>query len=356
MPWYNYACGLDLSDSSIKLLAFKDLSLIKDQAKVAAWVNFNIPLGLIEDGIVRDTEALTAQIIKAKNVARLGPTTKNCVLSLPSTKIFSHLFTLPADLNHRQIAEILQYESQDFLTLPQENIYYDFLVLRNNKVQQEVLFVSAPKEIVDPLKIAVKRAGLNPLVFEIEALSGERALMKKYLTQEAVMLIDMGDRLTSLTIFDRYGVKVVINLAYGGQNLTLAIAQKLGINEKEARALKQSIGLSLESSQQVAVILQQELQIMLEEIKKTLDYFGQRYQEKISKIILTGGSALLLEITNYFQQNLHLPVALANPWLKVDFSDPELTKAACANVFGLALRGSSFWALRRGLNLLKYTK
>ena len=84
------------------------------------------------------------------------------------------------------------------------------------------------------------------------------------------------------------------------------------------------------------------------EIKNILKFHGEHSEARVSKILLTGGGARIVQLAEYLSQSLSdlsgLNVELGNPWARVPLStDPPIVGSASlsfATAIGLALRGA----------------
>ncbi|GAF90867.1 unnamed protein product, partial [marine sediment metagenome] len=85
-----------------------------------------------------------------------------------------------------------------------------------------------------------------------------------------------------------------------GDDITQALAEGLGVSFKEAKKLKRQ-GLDEEKLKAIEPVL--------DEIKKEIEYTFSSFlafypDKKIERILLTGGSARLPGIVEYFQKSL----------------------------------------------------
>ena len=58
---------------------------------------------------------------------------------------------------------------------------------------------------------------------------------------------------------------------------------------------------------------------VLNEIKYTLTLFQGQAKKSVEKIVLSGGSALLVNFANYLSQKLNLRVYVGDPWARVRY-------------------------------------
>jgi len=143
-----------------------------------------------------------------------------------------------------------------------------------------------------------------------------------------------------------------VTVYYAGNYFTQAIAKKLTISEEEANKIKEEAGFEREP---VSSILKECSLTLIKEIKDTLKYYQSRFGNRVEKIILAGGSALLPGIKEYFQKHFEEKVEIGQPLQNIQKTSPlfDSRKAILfANVIGLALRGIEKNFIDAGINLL----
>jgi len=345
--------GLDISDASIEVLELKKSF---GRVKLVGYGRAELPEGIVRDGIVLKKKELSEAIKKILSGAKpKAIKSREVILSLPESRVFTHVFRFPANLNLKQIAHVLQFEVPNVLPISLGEVYADFLPLGKVDNEQEVFFVAVPRKVVDDLSEVLKNAGLKPKVFDMESASFARAIGKE--AYDGALVVDIGARTTIISIFDRNGIRFTTNIGIAGNLFTETIAKKLKIKWQEAEKLKIKCGLSpdgkLCEGGQIFLILQSAMQPILQEIRKVIKFYEEKSGRKIKKIILCGGSAMMPNIANYFEENLGLKVSVGRPEAAKNLEVPkEKITPLFLNVFGLALCGISEKPESVGINLI----
>lgn len=300
--------GLDISDYSIEALQIK-------RGRIFRSARIILEQGIIEDGNILDKEKLIKKVKEVISKAKIK--TKRVVLSLPESRVFIHNFSGISE-------EKIEQEAVKTIPFNPEEVYFDIL---------DDLYVCGQKNIIDSYKEVLEGAGLLPVIFDIEPLSLGRALKAK-----DCLIIDIGARTTNFSIFDSEGrMKVSASIDRAGNYFTQAISEKLKIPLEKAEQIKKQYGLdSAKKSGRVMLILQKELQPIVKEAQKIIDFYNQ----EIKQVLLVGGSALIPKLRDYFSSNLDLEVKIGKPAL---FSQSILFNT----VIGSALR-----SIKKGVNLL----
>lgn len=350
------AFGLDISDFSIEALS---LDKKMGKLKVASYGRLELPEGIIKDGVVLQKEKLVEavkQVIQEAEPKAIK--SDKVILSLPESRVFTHVFQFPANLNEQQIAECLPYEAEKIIPYQSRQLYFDFQIIEQNEKFREVFYAACPKQIVESFMEVLAEAGLDPVAFDMESQAQARALLGDLsLELEGVLMADIGARTTILSIFDHHGIRSTVNIPYAGQRLTAAVAKKLKTSPEEAEKLKKEVGIEMQVKQKNKVYLAIEpvLQKIATEIKSSVKYYKKQTGHIINEVILCGGSSLLPGIESYFSQALDLKVEKGNPLEEISF-DPKTFNAPeavlYATVIGLAMRAMAKDPEREGVNLV----
>ena len=361
--------GLDISDYSIEIVSLGG-SLAKP--KLLAMARVVLEPGIVEDGKILNKEKLKKTLFDLISNPKFGKIkTKNCIFSLPESKVFLHILKIPQDLKKEEKIQRIKSEVSQTFPYPLEELYYDFIIYpalsRKGGVnpENEVLLVAATKNIVNDYLEVFKCFKIKPVALETESQGLARTLIEK--EEGAVLIADIGARTTNFGLFDENKLKLSISVPIAGNKFSQAISEKLKISLTEAENLKIKNGLNSETEEgRVFLILQEELRGIIEEIKKIEDYFQEKTGKRIEKIILAGGSAQLPYLSEYLTDNLEKKVAIGDPWAKINIDilkKKEYFREALkinpilyATVIGLALRGLAKDPKMAGINLIKDIK
>lgn len=346
------AYGLDISDLSIKLAS---LSGQKNNIKLASFGREEIPEKVIENGAVKKEEELIDVLRHTIEQARGEKLkTKNCIVSLPETESYIRVVQLPK-IKRDEIAEAIKWELEANIPVSLADVYYDWqeIQIPNASGQLNILIGALPKTLVDPYLSVIKKAGLQPLAFEIESVATARALIKEGELLDPIMLIDMGAKRTSLVIYTGETIWLTTSLPVSNSLLVEDIAKNLKITYAQAKNLKIRCGLDTNSEEgNIYEAMAPRLSEMIAEIKKYLDYFQTANLGKmggkgtISKILLCGGGANLRGLADFLSAELRLQTEIGNPWINIFGAStkelPEIPyeESLCyTTAIGLALRG-----------------
>ncbi len=349
--------GIDISDRSIEIIH------LDRKGKMVAFGRKSIPRGLVENGKIIEKEELSKEIKKTLEKARPHPIKPRrgerirAIVSLPESKVFIRKIEISDQLSKKDLSQRVKEEGQRIIPIAPDKLYWDYLVTFFNREGREILYASAPREIVDDYIDTLGKAGIDPVSIDIETASLGRSLLP--LTSKdkrGSIVVDIGSRVTNIGIFDARKMFVFSAIApYGGEHFTESIALKMGIDREKAEKLKREVGFKEEENDEVSSVLRAESQLILREIKRAIDYYREKYKEELEEIILAGGSSLIPGLPEYFELITGKKVKTGTPLEKIKdggrFKE-KIPQVLFSNVIGLALRGLQDDPVEEGINLL----
>ena len=114
------AFGLDISDSSLKIIQ------LKKRGKSFALASFGetkMEPGIIEQGDIKNEKALSENIRKAvKEACGERIRTKRAIISLPEEKAFLQVIQLPL-MKEEEAQQAIYFEAENYIPLPVEKVY-----------------------------------------------------------------------------------------------------------------------------------------------------------------------------------------------------------------------------------------
>jgi type IV pilus assembly protein PilM len=188
--------------------------------------------------------------------------------------------------------------------------------------------------MVDSQVETMELAGLEPLAVEIQPFAAMRGLLatdgEAQASGETTALLEIGASYTEITIIKDRQFVLSRMIPIAGNAFTDAIRNALDISPEEANQLKESamqVVLSEEeratldpAAQQASRAIEPHLDELIREVRRSLAYHDYQQQGPdapagelgVGQILLSGGSAKLPRIGDYFQAQLGVPVAVIN--------------------------------------------
>jgi len=167
-------------------------------------------------------------------------------------------------------------------------------------------------------------AGLNPAVVDIDAFALENMLGINYDIEkdEVVAIANVGASVTNINILKNNTSAFTRDVFKGGNQITEEIQRQLHVDYEEAEKAK--VGDKGDSKAQGVVqeVLKTASESLAMEIGNSLDFFqSTSTYQKISKLYLSGGGSKIKDFDIILQQQIGIPVEIANPFRKIEYSE-----------------------------------
>jgi type IV pilus assembly protein PilM len=189
-----------------------------------------------------------------------------------------------------------------------------------NSQKLKVLVGGAKKQLTDDIQSAVRQAGLVPdsvvpgIVGPVNAFE---LAMPDLFTKDAVALVDIGFKSTSICLLQKGELIVsrVVNL--GGDKLTQGLAEAMGISYAEAEGIKVGMPAEVQSN------LEPLLTPLGRELRASVDFFEHQQDRTVSQIYMSGGSARSEFIIKGLETELMAPCRPWNPVANLQLALPS---------------------------------
>ena|SRR3989338_2589082 len=342
--------GVDFDSNSVKVV-----ELVNENGRprllTYGYIDAEIDKNPKDD--LKDTVLETAKLIKAV-CRKAKTTTTKAVSALPAFSVFSSILNLPAVVK-KDLAQAVSWEAKKVIPMPLPEMILDFKILNEDtdeiqpseekkpetrldlngngqeaekkgflkiktgapKKYTKVLLTAAPKDLVKRYLDIFKAAGLNLLSLDTESFAFIRSLVGN--DKSALMVVDIGSVVTNISVIANNIPILNRSIDIGGLTITKAIADSLNVSLVRAEQFKYDIGMNPERVGQGSVpkTIESALTPIVDELRYSLNLYKTQGQKNIEKIILTGGSSLLLNLPQYLASALGLRVFLGDPWARV---------------------------------------
>ncbi len=313
------AFGLDLSDRSLKIVQFKKQ---KDQLFLSSFIKKNIPIGVVQGGIIRNEKELISILKGALNEIKGNPlTNKRVVCNLPEEKVFTRVIQLPL-MKEEEIAQAIQWEAEAHIPMGIDEVYMDWQVIEpvvNHLNHVDILIAAAPRDLVNSYLSFLKNSGLQPIALEPESVAVVRSLIKPG-DHKPTIIVDLGTTGTNFVIFSARAIRFTSHTHISGRLFEDIIAKDLKISKKEAHQLKIKVGLDeTKKKGRVYRTLKPLIDKLVQQINEYLDFYYDNIdhvhasEKKIGQVLLCGGDSLLINLPSYLEQKLKIPVKVGAP-------------------------------------------
>jgi type IV pilus assembly protein PilM len=249
----------------------------------------------------------------------LGVRNKQVVLALGVGDAILRLAELPM-ATASDMRTMLRYNAKSYLQQDLTDHLFDCHVLpprSNGKpdtlkpgAKCRVVVGGARSNLVNDAQNAARSAGLLPEAV-VPGLIGpanafELAQPERF-AQEAVALVDIGFRHSSIAILLNGELILTRVVAIGGDRLTNGVAEALGISYAEAEGIK--LGLAEEVQSTIVTLLSP----LARELRASIDFFEHQQDRTVTEVFVSGGSACSDYILQIVQTDLVVPCITWNP-------------------------------------------
>ncbi|HJV33192.1 MAG TPA: type IV pilus assembly protein PilM, partial [Patescibacteria group bacterium] len=343
------AIGLDISDHSIEAVFIVRRS---DRLVVSSYGRTTLPPGAIVDGYVERPELVRLAIRKLLADQMVPPLPRSplrVVFALPESQVYSHIFEVPRVADDAQLGRSLAIEADGYFPYPHDEMAADYAVIAQRPDRKDIYYAAVHKDTLKRYLSLFASVGLAIDAVENESASVARAALSRDET-DPVMFVDIGARVTNVSVFDRDGIQFSEALETAGDAFTQALAQALAISTEDADSLKRNRGLSEDLDLTAQKALRAQVDRLGKDVAAARDYYEGKSKRLIARAVLCGGSTLMPGLIEAIATRLSVPgrgihVESVDPWVGLEM-DPTLEKLGlrergvlAATAVGLALRG-----------------
>lgn len=353
----NKFIGVDIGTSTIKMVEIK-VSGNKPVLLNYAWAKVE---ALAEDKEIKNVhfEMLLPEYLK--RMLKAGKfESKNAYLSIPAFGALLTLIEFP-EMVREDLDQAIKFEAHKYIPTSLDDVVLSWDVVgkkgsprlitqktegianvssggaTSGKIQ--VLLVAAPKNRVIKYEKLAHDLNLEIKTIEIESFSLVRSLIGN--DQGNFMIIDIGSRVCNIILVEKGVIKVNRNIDAGGRDITKAISKSMNIEEERAERLKISGKNFLDKESHINFPV---LELIAGEVSRVINAYYKNEEASIDGIILTGGTAGLAGIEEYFFKALNIKTTVGNPFGRIEYDkklEPKIRdiKTMFSVCVGLALKG-----------------
>jgi type IV pilus assembly protein PilM len=329
--------GLDIGTSGVRAA---ELSFGRNGTTLERFGQVALPPGAVRDGEVIDVETVAGAIKHLWASAKFS--SKKVVLGVANQKVIVRQVDLPW-VPEAELRQSLAFQVQDFIPIPVEQAVLDFhtveeLVIDGTRMRR-VLLVAASRDMVMNALDAARKAGLSVSQVDLTPFAVLRSLAGVDQTglspswhADAEALVDIGSKVTNIIVHQNGVPRFVRVLLMGGDNVTEAVAERMGVPMEQAEGVKQQSALGATpgvpaSEHPAARVVETSGHAFVEEIRGSLDYYlAQPASVPLRRVIVSGGGARLGGLVQRLALATRLPVEPASPLSNLRVGKTGLTE------------------------------
>lgn len=334
--------GLDIGSTSIRAV---EATIAKDRPVINNFGQALLQPGAVVGGVIKDDRAVTSALRQLWAAQKFA--TRSVALGVTHQQVVVREIDV-TNLPPKELRQALPFLVRDVLPLPVDQALLDFYPLEDEpgKARSDTLhglLVAAPKEPVIETVRAVENAGLHVASVDLACFAALRA--SAHLARDTEALLDIGANGTNIIVHTDSTPKIVRTVPRGGAEVTRMLALRLAVSEGDAETIKCRVGLREDDSPESAEVVAEAIRPLITEIRSSFNYFAQANPgQRIRRLALVGGAALLPGLPEALTDELGVPTFLSDPLQRVH----DLRKGGRHDVLG---RFRSSAAVSIGLTL-----
>ncbi len=308
------AISVDIGHSNLKIVQ------TSADGRIVKFAVHKMPEGCIDDLTIVYEDALVEALRKSRRLAKLG--SGKCSLVVSGNDIIIRHFTLPI-LGEEQLYQNVLHEIAGYLPVEPDKYFIDYKIAGTTEEEgikmYTVLVTCVHQRILGKYKKTFKSAGLTLNVVDTCENACEKLLRlhhqrnKEFSLNGGICMLDFGTRHTRVSLYDNGRFYASNMLKRSGQSLTDAIAKATGRDVLSSELLKREADYlnkpHKNADLKAAVVY--EVDALLQEVNRVLDYYRNRTKRPIRAIYTSGGGALLPGLNAYIRKHLAIPVSPA---------------------------------------------
>jgi len=297
-----------------------------------------LPADAVVDGELRDEGAVAEAISQLWKRAKFG--TKKAVIGVANQRVVVRQVDLPY-LEEKDFRSSLKFQVADHIPMPVDDAELDFEVLEdfqtpNGEHMMKVLLVAAATDMVEGFVSAVSAGGIETVGVDLTPFAVARAVSPVARGESGIpgaqAVVDVGAGVTNIVVHVGGEPRFVRILLVGGDDVTEALSEELGVPTDEAEAMKMDLSVGAGTSQ-VESIVSRRVGSLVDEIRGSIDYYSsQDDSQPVNSVLVTGGGSLVSGLFDRLEQALRTEVRPATALADTNISKSGLTEEQATQI------------------------
>ena len=340
----NALIGIDFGSNSIKAIA---ISKGKGTFQIDAVAEAAIPKGLIVDNHFEDITKLSLIISQLRK--KFPKSYKSAAIAVSGADVITKIITMPGHLSELELESQVEIEAENSIPFPLDEIFLDFEIISPNAADtslNDILLSAARKETVLAQVHCVEDAGLATKIVDVASHVKARScelLFDRDDYDKGVAIVDIGASQMMLNIVHEGKVIFSRSKNHGGDICTQMIAENYDMKFEAAEQAKVSHEWPVDCDIDVVAPF---INMTVNHLRFDLRMFTNVPKNiQVEKLILIGGCQLIPGLVAQLEEELDLPIEVANPFIgfeyknKTDKTVLDAVGSKYMTALGLALRG-----------------
>jgi len=296
-PERNPVLGIAFGNDQIRVVEVRRAGT---EYTVTAAGSVAMPAGSMDPGSPVPVEAIAQRVRTV--LKKIGATTSNAVLGVPSTGVMTRLLDVP-QIPDEELEPVVAGEVAHYQMIRPTGGAFGFarLPTPDNSRDIQVLVMAADDPILHALDDIAKKSGINQVSKEPSQLAATRAAYQPNFP-EPTLLIAIDDAGTEIAVVDHGKLMLYRRIDVGGRNLLSSTQSLAGVGG----------GTDSRRTAPVDEVLSARLAT---EVRRSMDYFRRQFpQSDVGQAVMTSMDSRLDSMADYLEGALGIQcrIAVAN--------------------------------------------
>jgi type IV pilus assembly protein PilM len=309
--------GLDIGTSSVKAVA---LRMQKDKIEL---VNF-----ILRQKNNKSNGEVVKEVLEDLNIEN-----KNINISVAGQGVVVRSMQLPM-MSISEAKKAVGFEAEKHIPFTIDEVFLDCFMLKQLPQENKmlILLAAAKKDLITQRLNLLKELGIVPHIIDVDSLAlanvFNRQEIKKTISMQAenasskskkaIAILNLGASFSNLIIIERGLPKFIRDIFIGGNDLTKRISNILGLSIIEAEKTKCNPSTDWEK---IINASQTVLNNLVNEIRRSFDYFESDSNTQIDSLYLSGGGSYFKGISEFFNAYLNVEIKTLYPFANLTIAD-----------------------------------
>lgn len=341
--------GLDIGSFALKLVELKPKKKGKETVYELVSLGYEpVPYQSIVEGSIMDSTAVVDAI---QHIFYESKTKTNKMsFGVSGSSVIVKRIEVQR-LNPNEMHEHILWEARPHIPFTPEEVNIDYEIIESDDVHPErvgVILAAVKKDKLNDYMNVIAIADKTAHIIDLESFAILNSVLANYemYRQRCIAIINIGASISNMIIARSEHPVFVRDIAFGGNQFTDLIQKELNLKYEKAESVKKGRQVEGVSPAAVKPVINLVFNELKNEISKTFEFYRSNTTEgRIDNILISGGTANLESILDFFSQEFDIPVEIVNPFNNIDINpkkfDLEFIKdmAPVFNVaMGLAVR------------------
>jgi type IV pilus assembly protein PilM len=338
--------GLDIGSRYLKVA---QLNAVRDGYELTLFSMMPLEKDIVDDGLILNKPRLVTALKSL--LSQAGIKKADAVIGLSGqSSLISKIIKVPS-ITEDELSLNIKYEAEQYIPFDIKDVNIDFEIIgpdRDEPGMMNVMLVAVKSSVMNDYIDVAEQAGLTPVVVDADCFAVGNMFEANYgdSGKGAVALVNIGACKTNISIIKNGQPVFTRDTSVGSNAHSEAIERTLNVSKEKAEMIKLGEPVEGVKAEVVSEIVERTSDEIYAEIYRSFEYYrSSAGDEDISRIIVSGGGALINGFTSMMSERLGIPTEVADVFRKVELSDKLAASVKgispmAAVAIGLAMRSA----------------